>query len=121
MVVNVYNSNTGYLQSAFVFAGTTGPEIANPRCFAAGFWNERRINGYCLATAFKVFSDDGFIEGKPVKVIILKIVTVCLFRIETEGVVISRSLNKDLILIEAVRSMRTPNVVSSLPQRTTVV
>lgn len=74
MVVNVYNSNTGYLQSAFVFAGTTGPEIANPRCFAAGFWNERRINGYCLATAFKVFSDDGFIEGKPVKVIILKIV-----------------------------------------------
>ena len=30
-----------------------------------------------------------------------------LFRIETEGVVISRSLNKDLIFIEAVRSMRT--------------
>ena len=80
MVVNVYNSNTGYLQSAFVFAGTTGPEIANPRCFAAGFWNERRINGYCLATAFKVFSDDGFIEGKPVKVIILKIVFVNLYK-----------------------------------------
>ena len=87
MVVNVYNSNTGYLQSAFVFAGTTGPEIANPRCFAAGFWNERRINGYCLATAFKVFSDDGFIEGKPVKVIILKIVAVCLFR-ETSDLLI---------------------------------
>ena len=30
-----------------------------------------------------------------------------LFRIETEGVVISRSLNKDLIFIEAVCSMRT--------------
>ena len=30
-----------------------------------------------------------------------------LFRIETEGVVIPRSLNKDLIFVEAVRSMRT--------------
>jgi hypothetical protein len=35
MVVNVYNSNTGYFQSTFVFTGTTGPEIANPRRFAA--------------------------------------------------------------------------------------
>ena len=31
LVVNVYNSNTGYFQSTFVFTGTTGPEIANPR------------------------------------------------------------------------------------------
>lgn len=70
MVVNVYNSNAGYFQSAFVFTGTTWPEIANPRRFAAWFWNEGRINGYRLATTFKVFPDDGFIEGKPVKVII---------------------------------------------------
>jgi hypothetical protein len=35
MVVNIYASDTGYFQSTPVFTGTTGPEITNPRRFAA--------------------------------------------------------------------------------------
>lgn len=95
MVVNVYDSYTGYFQTTSVFTGTARPEIANPQRFATWFWNERRINGYRLATTFKVFPDDGFIEGKPAKVIILKIVPVCLFR-ET-------SISSHLQEIDAVR------------------
>ena len=95
MVVNVNNSDTRYFQSTPVFAGTTGPEIANPRYCAARVWNEIRNNGYRLATTYKVFPDDGFIEGKPCKVIILKIVPVCLLR-ET-------SISSHLKEIDAVR------------------
>ena len=79
MVVNVYNPDTRYFQSAPVFTGTTGPEIANPRRFTTQLWNKRRINGYRLATAFKVSPDYGLIEGKTVKAVVLKIVAVCLF------------------------------------------
>ena len=80
MVVNIYASDTGYFQSTPVFTGTTGPEITNPRRFAAQFWNERRINDYRLTTTFKVFPDNGFIEGKPVKAVVLKIVIVNLYK-----------------------------------------
>lgn len=53
MVVNVYDSDTGYFQSTLVFTCTTGTEIANSRCCIAWFWNERLIDqwlsfSYCL-------------------------------------------------------------------------
>ena len=80
MVVDVNDTDAQDLQSSLIIPGTAWPEVTNPRCLMTGLGDIGRIDGDGFSSTCEMLADDRIVERKPVEGLILKKVTVGLFR-----------------------------------------